>query len=75
MYKVYYRYRVRVDGCGCCSYSKNELVIEELESGKLVEDRDNADTICYEQELIDYVSEVYSIPKDKIVVDKDSEYL
>lgn len=75
MYKVYYRYRVRVEGCGCCSYSANELVIEELDSGKIIEDSDEAPTFYDEQVLLDYVVKFYDLEKDKIVVDKDSEYL
>jgi hypothetical protein len=75
MYKVYYRYNVRVDGCGCCSYSANELCIERLDNGTVIEDTDEAPTFCFESELADHLLNVYAIEKDEIVVDKGNEYL
>ena len=75
MYKVYYRYMIRLEGCGCCSYSANELRIYNLETGMVVEDDDRAHTFSCEEDLVEFLVDVYKLEKDKIVVDKDSEYL
>lgn len=75
MYKVYYRYNTALEGCGCCSYSANELRIDNLETDTVIEDDDRAHTFSCEEDLIEFVIDVYKLPKDKIVVDKDSDYL
>ncbi len=75
MYKVYYRYNTELEGCGCCSYSANILRIYNLETDTVVEDDDRAHTFYCEENLVEFLIDMYKLEKDKIIVDKDSEYL
>ena len=41
----------------------------------VVENDDRAHTFSCEEDLVEFLVDVYKLEKDKIVVDKDSEYL